>query len=336
MLVRQSRTDIIVVIAVALLALMVAGELGAYAFHPNSYSASAEWDGSTVEYTVESNGSDGYAAVAMQGSPPVEELVIYIDESFDDNLDDAREVCRVLGFDQGSMADQLTKQLSMRGMSEVSEEDSSGLSDFVNSTKSDAAGKGIFVAGYALPSSVYTGSASDPIFEWISNGGRLYWASSEIGRFYSDGSGIHEVPENETLFFGTEGCIFGDSAVATETDPAGLCDVFTFQCNDMDYALSMSVPGVLSMGYVHDGFASVSLVGMGAGSVCVFSGTLGIRQTEDMAQVIAAGITDDTVVLETRQGEVKGETDGSFTGPQDSLYIYIGGVNTVFGRLFVD
>ena len=59
-------------------------------------------------------------------------------------------------------------------------------------------------------------------------------------------------------------------------------------------------------------------------------------QTEDMAQVIAAGITDDTVVLDTRQGEVKGETDGSFTGPQDSLYIYIGGVNTVFGRLFVD
>ena len=85
------RTEIVVVIAVLMLAAVVIGEAAAYAFHPNHYSASAEWGGGSVDYSVSSNGSDGYTAVAMTGSVEIRDLVIYIDESFDDNLDDARD-----------------------------------------------------------------------------------------------------------------------------------------------------------------------------------------------------------------------------------------------------
>ena len=328
------RTDVIVLVAVLMLAAVVIGEAAAYAFHPNDYSASADWDGGTVDYSVSSNGSDGYTAIAMTGASEVRDLVIYIDESFDDNLDDARDVCQVLGFSQNELADQVTKQLSMRGLGSVSEKDSQGLGDYVSSTVADASGRGILVAGYALPSSVYTGDPADPIFQWISNGGRLYWAASEIGRFYTDSSGVHEVVGNQELFFGVSDCIYAGGDTATDIDGLGFCELFTIQNNRMEYAVSISVPGILSIGYIHEGFASVSLMGMGAGSVCVFSGELPLREPEDIAQVIAAGLTDDTVIVDSASGEVRGTDKGGFDAACDSIYIYIGGVNTVFGRLF--
>ncbi len=331
---RSGKTDIVVLAAVALLAVVVVGELSAYAFHPNSYSADAEWVGGDFEYSVTSNGSDGYTVISMTGSSEVEELVIYIDGDFDDNLEDAREICEVLGFDQGEMADQLTKQLSMRGFTGVSEADADGLYDFVNSSISDASGKGIFVAGYALPSSVYSGNASDPIFQWISNGGRLYWAASEIGRFYTDASGVHEVTGNQELFFGVSDCIYGGEDRATDVDGSDFCELFCLQNNRMEHAVSTSVPGTLSIGYIHEGYASISLTGMGSGCICVFSGDLPIRETEDMAQVIAAGLTDGTSIVNSTSGEVKGTREGTLEGAADSVYLFIGGVNTVFGRAF--
>ena len=328
------RTDVIVLVAVLMLAAVVIGEAAAYAFHPNDYSASADWDGGTVDYSVSSNGSDGYTAIAMTGASEVRDLVIYIDESFDDNLDDARDVCQVLGFSQSELADQVAKQLSMRGLGSVTEKDSQGLGDYVSSTVADASGRGILVAGYALPSSVYTGDPADPIFQWISNGGRLYWAASEIGRFYTDSSGVHEVVGNQELFFGVSDCIYAGGDKATDIDGLGFCELFTIQNNRMEYAVSTSVPGILSIGYIHEGYASVSLMGMGAGSVCVFSGELPLREPEDIAQVIAAGLTDDTVIVDSASGEVRGTDKGGFDAACDSIYIYIGGVNTVFGRLF--
>lgn len=328
------RTEIIVVVAVLMLAAVVIGEAAAYAFYPNHYSASSEWDGGAVEYSVSSNGSDGYTAVAMTGSVGINDLVIYIDESFDDNLDDARDVCQVLGFDQKDMSDQITKQLSIRGFESVSEKDSQELGDYVSSTLADASGRGILVVGYALPSSVYAGNPADPIFQWISNGGRLYWAASEIGRFYTDVSGVHEVSGNQELFFGTADCIYRGGDKATDIDGLGFCELLSIQNNRMEFAVSTSVPGILSLGYLHEGYASVSFMGMGAGSVCVFSGELPLREPEDIAQVIAAGITDETVIVNSVSGEVRGTDTGRIDGVCDSLYIYIGGVNTVFGRLF--
>ena len=328
------RTDVIVLAAALMLAAVIIGEAAAYAFHPNDYSASAEWDGGAANYSVYSNGSDGYTAVAMTGSSEVRDLVIYIDESFDDNLDAARDVCQVLGFSQKDLADQVTKQLSMRGLESVSQKDSQELGDYVSSTIADASGRGILVAGYALPSSVYSGNPADPIFQWMSNGGRLYWAASEIGRFYTDSSGVHEVGSNQQLFFGVSDCVYAGGDKATDIDGLGFCEIFTIQNNRMEYAVSTSVPGVLSIGYIHEGYASVSLKGIGAGCVCVFSGELPLRETEDIAQVIAAGLTDDTVIVSSVSEEVRGTDKGRVEGPCDSLYIYIGGVNTVFGRLF--
>jgi hypothetical protein len=66
----------------------------------------------------------------------------------------------------------------------------------------------------------------------------------------------------------------------------------------------------------------------------VFSGELPLREPEDIAQVIAAGLTDDTVIVDSASGEVRGTDKGGFDAACDSIYIYIGGVNTVFGRLF--
>ena len=330
---RPGKTDVVVLIAVIMVAAVIVGELGAYAFQPNSYSADAEWDGGSVRYSVTSNGSDGFTVIAMTGSSVVEDLRIYIDENFDDNLEEARGYCEVLGFDQKDMADQLMKQLSMRGFGNVSETDSVGLNDFVASTMSDPSGKGIFVIGYALPSSVYSGDPVDPLFDWIKNGGRLYWAASDIGRFYTDGSGVHEVADNQELFFGMSSCIYSGSDKATDTEDT-FCAPFCIQNNRMEHAVSTSVPGSLPIGYLHEGYASVSLIGMGSGCVCVFSGDLPIRETEDMAQVVAAGLTDDTVIVSMVSGEVKGTRSGTLEGTSDSAYVFIGGVNTVFGRFF--
>ena len=328
------KVDTITLIAVVLTAMILLGELGAYVLKPNDYGASASWNGGDLGYTVYSNGSDGYDVVSMLDTDPVSELYIYLDEDFEKNIGAAGAIARVMGFDQRAVADQLEKQLSFRGVTQYTEVDSSGLRDFILSTESDPAGKALFVAGYSLPASVYTGDPSDPIINWISNGGRLYWTASEIGRIYNDGDGVHEVSGNQMLFLGAAACIFTDSARATEVDGSGYCRVFALRNNVMSFAASTAIPNSLSMGYVYGGYASVSVVGKGSGEVCLFSGDLTMEHIGDMAQVIASGVSSGTSVVGTASGELKGGVSGSIAGPSDSVYIYVGGINTVYGRYF--
>ena len=324
------KVDGIAVLAVVMVAAVVIGEVSVYCIDTNSYDSDVTFESTSLSYSVYSNGSDGYEVVAFNGTSRVTDLRLLIDEDFDDNLNSAREVCTVLGFDQGSLYDQLRKQLSMRGFDDVSEISSDDVGDFVSSTKANPVGLGLFVAGYSLPSSIYTGNPTDPLFEWIQNGGRLYWAASNIGQFYSDSDGVHEVTGYQELFFGTSDCICTTGDYAVDVVDNGFREALCLQNNRMEHALKASVGA--PMGYVCDGYASVVIVPRGSGSVCVFSGDLPIRLTEDMAQIVSSGVDCGTVIAGTCSGTVKGTVNGSLDVSADSAYVYIGGVNTVYGR----
>ena len=327
------KVDLFTILAVVVLAAVLIGEAGTYLVHVNQYDSDVDWVGSGIDYSVYSNGSDGYRIIGMTGSASPEEIFIFRDIDFDNHLSNAREKSEVLGFNQDHIITQLKHQLGIRGVSNVTISDKEALFEFVNTTSANPQGKAIVVIGYELPSSVYTGTAYDLLLTWINNGGRLYWAASEIGRFYYDSSGIHEVSDNQELFLGASGVVNHRSHKATDTDPS-FCRGLSLINNEMNYAVSSSVPNSLAIGYLSEGYASVILVGHGAGEVCVFSGNLGLNQCDDMAQVIASGITSHTVLTDAQSGDVRGTISMHFDTTCDSAYVYIGGVNTVYGRAY--
>ena len=329
----KAKIDSFVIIAVFVIVLVGIGEVGAYYSYTNNYGSSVQWTSSGLEYSVNSNGSDGYKVVAMNHSEPLSELCFYLDSEFDSNLSKAREVDTVLGYNQNHAVNQMMRHTQFRGLENTRALDESGLFDYLSSTLSDPKGKGVMVIGYELPSAVYSGHSTDLLFEWIDNGGTLYWAGSEIGKFYSEAGVLHSVSNNQELFFGVSECVYKGTQKATETDGV-FCRALSLQNSRMNNALSAAIPNSLAIGYFCEGYASVSLVAHGLGTVCVFSGDLSLTQYDDMAQVISAGITPHTTLADCQAGDVRGTVNGHVSAPSDSAYIYIGGVNTVYGRAY--
>ena len=69
----------------------------------------------------------------------------------------------------------------------------------------------------------------------------------------------------------------------------------------------------------------------------VISGAANIDQYDDIGQLLASGIDHDTRIVEHVDGRVeRGHVTGTISVNSDdqSLFIYIGGIYTMYGRLF--
>jgi len=322
------------VIAAIVITAILLGEASVYLFNVNSYNAEASWDGDVLTYTVYSSGSDCYDVVAMNNARCVTELVIYSDENYLANLAHAREKTVVPYAEQSYYSDQMSKQLAIRGVKNTKILDSAGLKEYVESTWAASAGKGILVMGYSLPGSVYTGQNSDLLMEWISNGGRLYWAGSEIGKFYTSADGLHEVSDNQNLFLGKSDCtLVTDSVVVSEGfDEDGFYGALSLKSFQMNLAVDISgVSDSMAFGAYYGGYNSAVSVRFGSGSVTVVSGLCSLDEYNDIAQIIASGIDYDTVLVRADSGPIHGTVKGTVS-VCDFVYIYVGGLNTVFGR----
>ena len=100
------------VLAVALLAMMAVGEYYVYFSDAFEYTSEAEWKDGRFVYSVSSSGSDAYSVVVMDGASVPRELCIFVDETYDDNVDEARKVTVLNHFNQRYYAEQIQKQLA--------------------------------------------------------------------------------------------------------------------------------------------------------------------------------------------------------------------------------
>lgn len=343
----SSKTDGIVVLAVVLIAVVFAGEYFTYG-HNVDRDASATWDVGSASYSVYSSGSDEYRAVLFDngGHAPVDTLHIYADGTYDEYYTRACEMSDGAGplYMEGDYyVEQVRESLKIRGFDDVVIIDAEGLENLLRTTMTSPSGIGVMVISYAVPGSVYSGQSDCLLINWINNGGSLYWLSSEIGRFYTDDSGLHKVGGDCTAhFFGIPvpvDCSDGDSLsyITGNTLNTEFTEALCLKNSTTEFGIDVSGLSGIQLGFGEDGYASVSMVSVGAGMICVFAGGFDINQLDDIGQVVASKLTCESTFLESQRGKVtRDSVEGifSFSASDAYLFIYTGGVYANFGACF--
>jgi len=351
---------IIMIIAAVLLASILIGEVVVYTSSTDSFSVDAEYDGSGgVDYSVSVNGSQVYRVIVMENSmQPMTELYIFYDEKY---ASDYRIEVAPIGSKPLTQFNYIDAFVTALGVASdlpvkilTADELLDAMTDDVGSG-SDIL-KGLLVISGALPDVIYTGSSADLIFDWLGNGGRLYWLGNILGKYYSTTTGLEEVPattEYQKLFFGVD-CINADTSgtgfVSNDFTKGPVADLrydLSIKNNRIKYGIDTTVlesNGIeyRAFGYSDDSnkFACIVLTEYtgGKGMICVMAGDYSRNQRSDLIQVISSGVDHSTDILGTADGSLKystqtGKIDVGPSVPNMTAYIYLGGYFPVYGRM---
>lgn len=339
------KIDKLILLSVVICAIVLTGEFLAYGHNPHNFDADAEFEDGFATITVSSSGSDTYSTILMDNGDraPLTSLYIYIDEGYDEFYDEAEGYFEQRYLDQMYAAEQISKSLKIRGFHDITLCNGEQLVNLLQEDIGNDATKGLLVMSYALPSTVYSGSVDDLLFNWIRDGGNLYWMSSPVGMFYVEGDELIEVKENQKLFFGKECINLEDDAIALSVlDGNGLTNALALKWNRVLYGLDVTdIEGSFAMGFSQNGYSSISMVPFGKGMICVFGGSYDRYLCDDVAQTVASGISCYTEVIKICEGTVT-RTSTSWTTeiPADTdnvtVYTHIGGYYTVYGRAVSD
>lgn len=321
-----------VVLAIILLIVTVSGELVILGSDHDDFSSSATVDGDMISVKTDTNGSHVVNAISMSDSYETPKNVfIYFDNSYQSTYNSVRVAVGARPLTEENYARMLIETLNVRDISCASMVNASEMKVLME-TSGD--GIAIVVLSGALPDVVYDGTADSKVLKWISSGGRLYWAGGVIGNYVSHHDSVEKVQNGVSLFFGSE-CI--DETVTDSFDKYydnALTESLSIINNNVRYSPRVSeLPEDLSyqvFGYT-DGERYSSFIGKyGSGCICIVGGDYSDYQRIDMAQIIASGISPETIVEDTYEGDSpstielkKGET----------VYVYYGGDLTVYGKL---
>lgn len=338
---RIFKIDKIVVAAILVFIIVLAGEFIVYGSDVFKYDADAEWTEDGIDYSVYSSGSDTYSVILSDNGKfdAVSSLYIYLDETYDDYFEQADSVVDMDRIDQSYWIDQIEKKSKNARFEDVIVCNESELIGILNDTENSRS-RGLLVISYALPQSVYTGSEEDLLLKWISSGGSMYWMGSQIGKFYTSPDSLKIVDNNQSLFFGIDCVNTGDTDLATSRiDSNVFAASLSLKNNSVKYGLnSESLTDSLAIGYCENGFSSITFVRHGDGMICVLGGDYTYALTDDFTQILAAGVAYCTEILIVETGEVERETlhHSIKINPNDctNVYIYIGGYYAVYGESF--
>ncbi|MDR2846110.1 MAG: hypothetical protein LBV63_02390 [Candidatus Methanoplasma sp.] len=334
----QKNFDMTAVIAVAAFLLIISGGLIVSlptAFH---YSSSIYFDGDVVSYEVESASASGLNVVVMRNGDfrAVGKLYLYYDENIPSVNKKIDELDAIISIEE---------ELRRRSFTDFERIDAFQLGLLIGSL--DPAGTGVFIASGSLPYTVYS-DIDWPIIDWMQNGGALYWAGGLLGMYYSSADGVHvSALDYQRLFFGSTGVLRAPEMTVAPIygeiisgDPT-LNKALSVSVNDTTFgvkgiALATDVKH-LSMGFSADGYDSISFVQKGAGMITVFGGFLHWSTYRDAAQLIAAGISYDSELVENIHTVVSvGRTSGpigQYGRSNVSVYLYLGGIEAIYGKL---
>ncbi len=343
-MVSGKRSDVpVMIIAVAMIAVILIGEVVVYTSDYTDYSADASMEDGVISYTVSADGSKTYSVVVSSNGSKIQTLYLYYDETYPSDVEDIEADVGAPALTQSYHLSQLVQLLEYRGVTDVVYVNAAELRSTLEGLVADgsSSGTGLVCMSGVLPETVYTGSSEDLIFQWLSDGGYLYWAGNLIGYGYGTADGeIVEVENYQELFFGSACLNTGETdRVYDECSDNGYVSALSLQNNHVKYGVNADLitgRSALSLGFEGDGYASITAVSYGGGAIFVFGGDYIDYQRYDMAQVIAAGIGPDSEIVEVATGSVKGTCEGTVTVEAEkfdglSAYIYLGGYYVVYG-----
>ena len=336
----KSKVDAIAICAVLLCSAVIVGEYLTYSPGVHEYSATATWNDNSVDYTISSSGSDAYSAVLIDsnGRIPVDSITILFDGHYLDHFEEVQEQGRATYIDQQYYVDQITGALRMRNFTAVDVCDEGSLSLFISGSINNAAGKGLLVMTYALPSDIYDGTPECPLMQWVANGGTLYWVGSEIGAYCIENGELVRIADNQTMLFGHECVNISGPEVADEADNEGFCEALALKGAGNRFSVDVSsINGGLAIGFGSGGYRTISFVPFGNGQICVFGGYSSMDHFDDIGQTIAAGLSCSSEIAGHQDGIITRSTISSTFAPianASTLYVFTGGIYLNYGCAF--
>ncbi|MBR6203814.1 MAG: hypothetical protein IKQ60_01950 [Candidatus Methanomethylophilaceae archaeon] len=329
----------LIVLAVAVIAVLVIGEAYVYG-GAAGVSVRASEDGS---YSVTDSGTDPYdvSLIDRHGFPAIKSVTILCDDGYAAVNKVSFVEIGSPRLDQKSYVERLSKNLDLLGFGSHSVADAEA---FAESLRSDIAsgscgGKGAVVVSGALPDTVYDGTESSLVLEWMGSGGSLYFVG-QIGRYvgHMDGTFDDLGASGASLFIDSDE--WSGKSKADGSSSQAWRDALMLRCLDLQGSPCLDgVPDSLGIGYDDGRFSTISMARAGSGQACVFGGGYSDAQRQDVATIIASSMCYCAELLshdhgEVARGTVKGNLDSMQGCESPTVYAVVGGFFTVQGRAF--
>ncbi len=325
-------------IATALIiAVIIAGEAYIYC---NDWDDMYDVEISGKDVSIRADSSVIYDIVAIDNGSkvPSSRVVLYYDSDQGEKLDGTRHATGGTYLSQEYYISQLGIQLKNRGTA-TETMDADRLRIMMESAiSSGRCNQSVVMVSGTIPDTVYSGDGSDLILRWLDMGGRIYWAGGIIGQYVSSSGGTVENlgSDRQSLFLGAV-CQNPETTYGLSETEGGWRTSLCLAGNGTRYAVDPTMTeSSLAMGYTDGRYSSVCLVGHGSGTVCILGGVLSNDQRYDMAQIVSAGVTDESVLVEHIHGSVTRSTVTETIAIDSSknimVYTYLGGYFTVYGR----
>ncbi len=323
-----------VIIAIVVLILIIGGEALILTSDHDDFSSSVTHDGDFVTVSVDANGSHQLNAVSMRGSYQTpDQIYIYYDESYKSVYEDVKVAVGARPLDQKNYVNMMVETLKVRDITDVTIVDAEKLAEIASNGGRDIA---IVCLSGAFPDTVYDGTEDSKILDWISSGGRLYWAGNIIGKYIAHADSVETVENGTTLFFGSECVDDVETKAYTKHEYNGVTEALSIINNNVRYTPNTyylpSYSEYLEFGYTDGDRYSSIVVANGEGSICVVGGVYSDYQRIDMAQIIAAGISPYTEVVDSYEGAANGKKTITLK-EGETVYVSLGGDLTVYGKL---
>ena len=341
------KRDVITVLTLVIIAIVVIGEVIVYTSGTDDFNISVEQDGNELGYSISVKGSQVYSVVVMDNDNmlPMSEVYIYYDKNYATYYKHDTGAVGSSTFTHEYYIDQLIRLIENRSGMTVRIISATELEAAMDDDIGTAFQKGLVVISGALPDTVYTGNSTDKIFDWMDDGGRLYWAGNLVGAFYATTTSIESVPDGyQSLFFGSDCLNTTDASFVDKDDDSNTLRYdLSLKNNDVRFSVDVSALPVgkkhLTMGFTNGTYSSIAMMEYGKGMICVLGGDLKKTQCDDMAKMISSNVVHSTKVIDAVTGDIRfGKATGTvdvtgFTG-NISVYVYLGGYFQVYGRHF--
>lgn len=304
-------------LALIMIAIVVIGGVSIYFINPYNYDADAIVDTNSAEYSIDVSNPVEYNILVLDnfGIPPTESLIICSDGS--------------------NYSERFKTQLNIRGFNDVEIVDPANLPEVM---MGDPSGRAILIPQGPFPEEIYSGAASDPVFDWLAAGGSIYWFGylPENGYKVNDSTIVDADVYLSPFGLAPENFCTVPNGNVSRSDE--LCTQLRFRGSDVMYGLSTSIGKPIS--YVSEsGYSAITVMKVLNGTMIVLGGGQSNENLADLAQVISSGITYGTVSIGFDSGIVKNTIRDSIlyssSGKENvSVYIHIGGYYTVYGKRF--
>lgn len=333
------KTGTLYILAVAVVAFMVAGQVMAYGANPYHTSSDSWSVYGGIGYEVSSNTSSNYDALLIDTGIYIPDgLMIYEDSSY------------VSYFDQSYMletTDLLCSELSLRNVEYTIVDAEQIRAELEEDISNGSADMRLIIPLGVLPDTIYDGGPDSLILKWLETGGVLYWTGYTLGCGISSVSGVYERDSGYAADFlgiadqDIRKDPYVSSLYATEkAEDYCIGESMSIMYNDSTFGINtQNLTDYISIGFTSSGYDSLVLAKYqgGDGMIVVFGGKPAINTMPTIAQVIASKLTYCSVIAEHDSGKLfhSSERGTMETDPSKiySLYIYVG-TPQIYARTF--